>query len=142
MAQYSFLNGCWSGFIISGSCDSKEIRAFISTSYRALYSHSSMLRVTNLSWILRSLRWCQVKFKKKTESVWIWLKNINFIGFVAWAIRQLDYFADLFRRQVFSAEIDNFTMMGICFNIANAHCKTVRTINIPYTILCIILMIL
>jgi hypothetical protein len=45
-------------------------------------------------------------------------------GFVAWAIRQLDYFADLFRRQVFSAEIDNFTMMGICFNIANAHCKT------------------
>jgi hypothetical protein len=48
-------------------------------------------------------------------------------GFVVWTIREMSQILTLFRQHVFySSEIDNFAVVGKCFEIARAHCKTVR----------------
>eukprot|EP01122_Echinamoeba_exundans_P014955 TRINITY_DN690_c0_g2_i1.p1 TRINITY_DN690_c0_g2~~TRINITY_DN690_c0_g2_i1.p1 ORF type:complete len:932 (+),score=179.78 TRINITY_DN690_c0_g2_i1:156-2798(+) len=49
-------------------------------------------------------------------------------GFVVWTIREMSQILTLFRQHVFySSEIDNFAVVGKCFEIARAHCKTLES---------------
>jgi hypothetical protein len=48
-------------------------------------------------------------------------------GFIVWTIKEMSNILTHFRHQVFySSEIDNFALVGKCFEIAKLHCKTVR----------------
>lgn len=48
-------------------------------------------------------------------------------GFVVWTIQEMSNILALFRRHIFfSSDVDNFTLVGKCFEITTAHCKTLE----------------
>lgn len=48
-------------------------------------------------------------------------------GFVVWTIQEMSNILTLFRRHIFfSSDVENFTLVGKCFEITTAHCKTLE----------------
>jgi hypothetical protein len=55
-------------------------------------------------------------------------------GFVVWTIQEMANILSLFRRHVFfSSDIDNFTLVGKCFEITTAHCKMLEQRGLSLT---------
>lgn len=55
-------------------------------------------------------------------------------GFVVWTIQEMSNILALFRRHIFySSDIDNFTLVGKCFEITTAHCKTLEARGLSLT---------
>jgi uncharacterized protein YqiB (DUF1249 family) len=55
-------------------------------------------------------------------------------GFVVWTIHEMSNILALFRRHIFySSEVDNFTLVGKCFEITTAHCKTLEQRGLSLT---------
>lgn len=54
-------------------------------------------------------------------------------GFVVWTIHEMANILMLFRRHIFFSEVDNFTLVGKCFEITTAHCKTLEQRGLSLT---------